>query len=173
LLIVSRLLPYKRVDVIVDTATRAGIGLDVVGSGPSIDGLRHRAGPTVTFHGRLSDRDIVEMMQSCRALCLPGKEDFGITPIEANAAGKPVVAFAAGGALETLEEGFTGAFFSRHEPDDVLAAISRADAIEATPEQINAAARRFSNHAFELRLSDVLTQALDTGHGVHHAQNVA
>jgi glycosyltransferase involved in cell wall biosynthesis len=165
LLVVSRLLPYKRIDVIVDTATRAGIGLDVVGEGPSLENLRARAGSTVVFHGRLPDTEIVSLMEGCRALCLPGKEDFGITPVEANAAGKPVVAFAAGGALETLEEGFTGAFFGRHDPDDVLDAIRRADAIEASPARISGAARRFSHSAFERNLVRVLEEAFDAQRG--------
>ena len=152
LLVVSRLLRYKRVDVIVEVASRAGIGLDVVGAGPAIDELRHRAGPTVEFHGPASDETVVGLMESCRALCLPGVEDFGISPVEAHAAGKPVVAFAAGGALETIEEGVNGSFFSCHEPDDVLAAIRRCDAIDTPPEVIATAARRFSRSAFELGL---------------------
>jgi len=108
LLVVSRLLPYKRVDLVVDAATRAGVDLDVVGVGPALADLRRRAGPTVRFLGRLPDAQITELFESCRAFCLPGAEDFGITPIEANAAGKPVVAFAGGGAQETLEEGWRG-----------------------------------------------------------------
>jgi glycosyltransferase involved in cell wall biosynthesis len=83
-------------------------------------------------------------------------EDFGIVSVEANAAGKPVVAFAAGGALETIEEGVTGTFFSRHDPDDVLAAIKRCDRIETPPETVAAAARRFSRTAFERGLLGVL-----------------
>ena len=152
LLIVSRLLPYKRVDTIVDTATRAGIGLDVVGTGPALDDLRRRAGRTVTFHGRLPDRDVTALMQTCRAFCLPGSEDFGITPVEAQAAGKPVVAFGAGGALETVVDGYTGAFFRRHDPDDVLAAIRRCDALDTPPDEIAASVRRFSRQAFRERL---------------------
>jgi len=162
LLIVSRLLPYKRVDVIVDTATRAGIGLDVVGTGPALEDLRGRAGPTVSFHGRLPDPEVVALIEGCRALCFPGKEDFGITPVEAQAAGKPVIALAAGGALETLEEGVTGAFFKRHDPDDVLDAVRRADAIQSTPDQIALASRRFSRQAFELNLHHLLEQSLST-----------
>ncbi len=160
LLVVSRLLPYKRVDAIVDAATSAGIGLDVVGDGPALEDLRRRAGTTVTFHGRLPDRDVVELMEGCRAFCLPGKEDFGITPVEANAAGKPVIAFAAGGALETVEEGVTGAFFATHETASVLDAIDRADRIETEPAQIAASTRRFSLRAFELGLLGAL------GHGL-------
>jgi len=149
LLVVSRLLPYKRVDAIVDAATRSGIGLDIVGTGPALADLRRRAGPTVKFYGRLPDDDVRELMQSCRALCVTGREDFGITAVEANAAGKPVVAFRSGGALETLEEGVTGAFFLSHEPEAVLGAIRRCDQIETPPAAIAAAARRFSRHAFE------------------------
>jgi glycosyltransferase involved in cell wall biosynthesis len=160
LLMVSRLLPYKHVDVIVKAATRAGIGLDVVGTGPSSDELRRLGGPTVEFHGRLPDRDVTELMENCRALCLPGKEDFGITAVEANAAGKPVVALAAGGALETLEDGVTGSFFTSHAPDEVLAAIRRCDQIDTHPHVIADAAQRFSHRAFETRLVDVLKAGL-------------
>ena len=163
LLVVSRLLPYKRIDAIVDTATRAGIGLDVVGTGPALADLRERAGPTVAFHGRMSDDEVTMAIEHCRALCLPGKEDFGITPVEANAAGKPVIALAAGGSLETLEEGVTGVFFSRHHPDEILAAIRRCDEIETPPEVIAAHARRFSRTAFERSLSDVLHAGLEHG----------
>ncbi len=169
LLVVSRLLPYKRVDAIVDVATRAGLGLDVVGTGPCLEDLRRRAGPTVHFHGRLPDDDVRSLMQRCRALCIAGQEDFGITSVEANAAGKPVVALAAGGSLETLEEGVTGAFFARHEPDEILAAIRRCDRIETSPEGLADAAKRFSRHAFETRLLD----ALDAGFRSHRQRGAA
>jgi glycosyltransferase involved in cell wall biosynthesis len=168
LLVVSRLLPYKRIDVIVDTATQAGLGLDVVGTGPVLDELRRRAGSTVQFHGRLSDDEVTKLMESCRAFCLPGKEDFGIGPVEANAAGKPVVAFGAGGALETIEEGTTGAFFQRHEPADVLDAIRRCDAIDTPPEDIAQAARRFSRETFRAGLIDVLERARVTHRASRH-----
>jgi glycosyltransferase involved in cell wall biosynthesis len=160
LLVVSRLLPYKRVDAIVDAATKGGIGLDVVGTGPSLDDLRRRAGPSVTFHGRLDDDEVTTMMEGCRALCLPGWEDFGICAVEANAAGKPVVAFAAGGALETVTYGVTGSFFTRHDPDDVLAAIRRCDDISTSPEEIASSAHRFSRREFQIRLLAVLRAGL-------------
>ena len=156
LLVVSRLLPYKRVDVIVEAATRAGIGLDVVGTGPALAALRRLAGPTVEFHGCVSDDDVTALMESCRALCVAAKEDFGITAVEANAAGKPVVALAEGGALETVEAGVTGELFSRHETDEVLSAIRRAEAITTSPEAIAARARRFARPAFEAGLLSLL-----------------
>lgn len=152
LLVVSRLLPYKRVDLVVDAATRAGYPLDVVGSGPALDDLRRRAGKTVNFHDRLEDADITRLMEGCRAFCLPGREDFGITPIEANAAGKPVVAFGGGGALETIEDGKTGVFFREHTVDAVLDALRRCDRVDSSPEVIATSAQRFSGERFRSSL---------------------
>jgi len=160
LLVVSRLLAYKRVDVVVDAATRAGIGLDVVGLGPALDDLRRRAGPTVHFHGRLADEEITELFHSCRAFCLPGAEDFGIAPVEANAAGKPVVAFAAGGALETIKDGVTGIFFTEHSVDALLEALRRCDAISSPPERIAQQASGFSARTFRIRLTSALAEAI-------------
>lgn len=162
LLVVSRLLRYKRVDVIVDAATRAGIGLDIVGDGPALAELRGRAGTTVRFHGRLPDPEVTELFQECRALCMPGCEDFGITPVEANAAGKPVVAFACGGALETLEEGVTGTFFAEHSVEAVLDALRRCDALGSSPQLIAERAQRFSREVFRERLRTVLQEAIAT-----------
>jgi glycosyltransferase involved in cell wall biosynthesis len=158
LLVVSRLLPYKRVEVIVEAATRVGLGLDVVGVGPELAVLQHRAGPSVTFHGRVPDAGVTRLVEGCRALVLPGREDFGITPVEAHAAGKPVIAYAAGGALETVEDGRNGTFFPRHDPSDVLDAIERCDAIATIPEEIAAGARRFSRAAFHDRLVGLLEE---------------
>jgi glycosyltransferase involved in cell wall biosynthesis len=163
LLVVSRLLPYKRVDLVVDAATRLGLGLDVVGAGPALEDLRRRAGPTVAFHGRLQDDAVTELMERCRALCLPGHEDFGITPVEANAAGKPVVAFAAGGALETLTDGVSGALFATQTVDDVVAAIARADAIDTPPARLAELAARFSPEAFRARLLAAIDDARAVG----------
>ena len=100
-------------------------------------------------------------MEGCRALCLPATEDFGITPVEANAAGKPVVAFGAGGALETLQDGVSGSFFTLPEPDDLLAAVLRCDEIDPTPDVIADLARRFSPQAFRDRLVSALRATID------------
>ena len=158
-LVVSRLIDYKRVDLVVNAATQAGFGLDVVGSGPALDDLRARAGETVTFHGRLPDEDVTELFQTCRAFCLPGSEDFGLTPVEANSAGKPVIAFAGGGALETVEEGVTGAFFREKTPEAVTDALKRCDAIDSSPELIAERAQRFSSKVFRESLLSVLAEA--------------
>jgi glycosyltransferase involved in cell wall biosynthesis len=91
---------------------------------------------------------VTELVEGCRALVLPGTEEFGIVAVEANAAGKPVIAFAAGGALETQVEGFTAAFFAEHSVDALLEAVARADALETTPAELAGHASRFSRPAF-------------------------
>ncbi len=149
LLVVSRLLPYKRVDLAVAAATRSGRGLDVVGSGPMLDELRRAAGASVTFHGTVSDAALTELIQACSALCVPGGEDFGIALIEANAAGKPVVAFAQGGALETVRDGVTGTLFAQPTVEALLDAIARADGLQTASAEIRAHAERYSRAAFQ------------------------
>jgi glycosyltransferase involved in cell wall biosynthesis len=160
LLVISRLLPYKRVDLIVRAATRAGIGLDVVGVGPALEDLRAVAGPNVTFHGRVDDGAIVELLEGCRALCVAGTEDFGITPVEANAAGKPAVAFAAGGVLETMQDGVNGALFSQLTVESLLQAIARLDQIPTDPLALAAMAARFSARRFRERMRALVADEL-------------
>jgi glycosyltransferase involved in cell wall biosynthesis len=156
LLVVSRLLPYKRIDIVVDATTRAGLGLDVVGFGPAVADLQERAGSSVRFHGSVDDATVTEMMQNCRALCLPGVEDFGIAPVEAQAAGKPVIAFGAGGALETVEAGVSGVFFYRHTVEEFLEAVRECDAITTEPETIANGVQRFSPGAFRRQMAATL-----------------
>lgn len=161
LLVVSRLLGYKRVDLVVQAATNLGIGLDVVGVGPELERLKAMAGDNVTFHGRAPDAVVTELMETCSAFCFPGKEDFGITPIEAMSAGKPVVAFAAGGALETMEDGVTAAFFRRQEVGQVMDAIRRVQDLSTSPAELHLAARRFSTRAFQTRMSELVARVAD------------
>jgi glycosyltransferase involved in cell wall biosynthesis len=156
LLVVSRLLPYKRVDAVVAAATKLGIGLDVVGVGPELERLRALGGPTVQFHGAASDDDVTALMEGCRAFCLPGEEDFGLTPVEAHAAGKPVIAFGAGGALETVEAGVSGVFFDTHDAAAVEDAIRACDALDADPAAIAEHAQRFSRASFRTELARLI-----------------
>ena len=160
LLVVSRLLPYKRIDVAIEAANRLGIPLDVVGVGPSLQQLREIAGPTVAFRGSLDDPTVTGLMEACRALVLPGEEDFGITPVEANAAGKPVIAYAAGGALETLEEGISASFFREQSSESLIEAIRRSEAIDSSPEDLARRARRFSPEAFRERFGLCIERAI-------------
>jgi glycosyltransferase involved in cell wall biosynthesis len=112
-LVLSRLVPYKRIDLAVEACTKLGRNLIVIGDGPDRQRLEAMAGPTVRFLGRQSDRVVEHCLSRCRALLFPGEEDFGLTPLEANAAGRPVIAYRAGGATETVVEGRTGLFFEQ------------------------------------------------------------
>jgi glycosyltransferase involved in cell wall biosynthesis len=156
LLVVSRLLAYKRIDLVVHAANRLGIGLDIVGIGPALNSLKAIAGPTVTFHGRLPDPEITELFESCYAFCLPGEEDFGIAPIEANAAGKPVIAYAAGGALETLQDDFSAAFFHEQTVEALMSALRRVDRLDTSPADLAQSARRFSREVFHVSLRQAI-----------------
>ena len=156
LLVVSRLLGYKRIDLVVQAAREMGIGLDVVGAGPELERLRALAGPHTTFHGEVDDDAVVELMEQCYAFCFPGHEDFGIAPVEANAAGKPVVAFAAGGALESMRAGVTASFFRRQSVDSLVEAIRNIEFMDASPETIADHAERFSRDAFGRNLRRVV-----------------
>jgi glycosyltransferase involved in cell wall biosynthesis len=160
LLVVSRLLPYKRIDLAVDAATRVGVGLDVVGDGPCLGDLRDRAGPTVEFHGHVDDQALVDFYQHCRALCVPGREDFGIVAAEAMAAGKPVIAFASGGALETVVDGVTGVLFTDQNVSSMIDAIRACDGLEAEEEMLAARARRFSSESFRRGLVETIWESL-------------
>jgi glycosyltransferase involved in cell wall biosynthesis len=161
LLSVTRLLAHKRIDLLIQVANQLGIGLDIVGTGPALSSLQALAGPTVTLHGRLDDDAVTQLFESCRAYCLPGPEDFGIAPIEAQAAGKPVIAFATGGALETVTRGVSGVFFDRQDVTSVIDAISRCDRLDTSPGQIAALAARFSVESFRRSLMETISAGME------------
>ena len=112
LLVVSALVPYKRIDLAIEASRRLSLPLVVVGQGPDAERLRRLGGPDVTWCGSVSDEEIRRLYRQSRAVLLPGVEDFGIVPVEAQACGRPVVALARGGALETVVDGVTGALVS-------------------------------------------------------------
>jgi len=156
LLVISRLLAYKRVDLVVAAARRLGLGLDVVGDGPLLDELRSAAGPLATFHGAASEETVTGLLETCSAVCVAGEEDFGIVAVEAQAAGKPVVAYRRGGACETVEDGVTGVLFDEQTVDCVVAAVEACERLDTTPERIALGALRFSAEAFRDGLSRVI-----------------
>ena len=115
--VVSRLLPYKRIDLAVAACALAGVPLHVVGTGPDERRLKAlAAGTATTFHGAVDDAARNALVGAARAAILPGEEDFGLVPLEAAAAGRPTIAYGAGGALETIVDGVTGTFFARPDP---------------------------------------------------------
>jgi glycosyltransferase involved in cell wall biosynthesis len=162
-LVVSALVPYKRVDLAIDGCRQAGARLRIVGSGPDRERLMARAGPDVEFAGWLSDEGIREEYQAARAVILPGEEDFGIVPIEAQACGRPVVALRRGGALETVVDGETGVFFDDPTADSLGAALDRVQAMSFDGARIRQHAERFSREACARRLREVIDETLAAG----------
>lgn len=152
LLVVSELVRHKRLQVALEAARRARAPIQVVGSGPHHACLRD-AYPEADFLGRVSDEDLVELYASARALLVPGVEEFGITAVEAQAAGRPVIAAAAGGALETVLDGRTGCLVRQDDVGAFARAIERIDTLDFDPERAVENAERFSVAAFARRLS--------------------
>jgi glycosyltransferase involved in cell wall biosynthesis len=162
-LVVSALVPYKRVDLAVAAATRLGRRLLVVGTGPEAERLRAQAGPGVEFLGWRPDPEVAELYARCRAVLFPAREDFGIVPLEAAAAGRPTIAFAAGGALETMlgldaSEPPTAVFFEAQTVDALAAAILRFEAVadRFDPKALRARAERFDRPLFKQRLAEYI-----------------
>ena len=144
----GRLIPYKRVDLAVRAFTQLGLPLLVYGEGRDLDSLRAIAGPHVTFLGRVSWARLVELFQNCRAFIFPGLEDFGIAPLEAQACGRPVIAFAGGGSFDTVVDGETGILFSEPRVESLQAAVHRFESLTLDPDQIRRHAERFSAARF-------------------------
>jgi len=163
-LVVGALVPYKRIDLAVAAANRLGRRLVIVGTGPEEARLRALAGPTVSFLGWRSDDEIARLYARCRALIFPAVEDFGITPLEAAAAGRPTIALARGGALETMvgldaAEAPTAVFFEEQSVEALTEAIARfehaADRFET--KALRARAESFDRPVFKQKLGEYIT----------------
>lgn len=152
-LVVSRLVPYKRIDLAVEACSRLNLPLRVVGAGRDEGRLRRMAGKSVRFLGRLSDEEVRAQLARCRAFIFPGEEDFGITPVEAMASGRPVVAYGAGGALATVVDGVTGLYFSRQTPEALTGALARLDSVAFDPRVIRRHAEEFDTDRFKRRFT--------------------
>ncbi len=159
-LIVSRLIPYKRVDLAIDAFNRMRKPLWIVGSGRDKAALQKAAGPTIRFLGRLPGGQVEKLFARCRGFIFPGEEDFGITPLEAQAAGRPVVAYGAGGALETVLDGETGVFFREQTADAVIDAVTRLEARVLDSSRAVEWAKTFDTGVFRGRLHDSIDRAL-------------
>ncbi len=160
-LIVSRLVGYKRIDLAVQACSQLGLPLRIVGTGPDLAGLKRIAGPTVEFLGRLPDAAVAREFARCRALIFPGEEDFGMTPLECMASGRPVVAFGAGGALETVCDGKTGVLFQSQTAEALAAALAAVSGMEFSPEALQSYAAGFGVKVFEARMMRFLESATE------------
>ena len=152
-LVAGRLVPYKRVDLAVQACTRLGRPLVVIGAGRDRDRLEAAAGPSVSFLGHVEFPTLVEQMSSCKALLLPGDEDFGIVPVEAQAAGAPVIALGVGGVRDTVLDGVTGLLFGEQTVAGLCEAIERFEAMSLDPDAARENAARFTPERFDRELS--------------------
>ncbi|MGB9593805.1 MAG: glycosyltransferase, partial [Anaerolineae bacterium] len=159
-LVVSRLVPYKRIDLAVEAFNRLGKPLVIIGEGRDRQALEALARPNVTFLGRLPFEQVRDYMARCRALIFPGLEDFGITPVEAQAAGRPVIAFAGGGALDTVHDGHTGILFAEQTPESLMDAVARCERTEFDADVLRANAARFSVEEFQRQFAAFVVQEL-------------
>jgi glycosyltransferase involved in cell wall biosynthesis len=161
-LVVSALVPYKRLEIAIGAAQQLGVRLKIVGTGPDVARLRRIAGP-VEFLGALDPDALRETYRHARALVMPGEEDFGIAPVESMACGRPVVALGRGGALETVVPGVTGRLVAEPTVEAFADAMRAMLAEDLDPAPMVAHASRFSVAAFEDGVRRLLTQALSAG----------
>jgi glycosyltransferase involved in cell wall biosynthesis len=156
-LIVSALVPYKRVDLAIRAFHELRLPLVVVGDGPEYRQLKAMAGNTVSFRGWVTNEEVREAYQGCRALVFPGVEDFGLTPVEAQACGKPVIAFGVGGVTESVTEGVTGLFFREQTVGALIAAVRAFKTMHFDPALARQNSLRFSREVFKERLGSYIS----------------
>lgn len=152
----GRLVAYKRFDLVVDAFTKLGKPLKVFGTGPELADLKKRAGPNVTFVGRVSDDERARLFANAIAFINPQEEDFGITPVESMASGRPVIAYRRGGALETVIDGVTGVFFDEQSWEELADVVLHFNEQAFQPEKIRAHAEQFATRIFRKRIYDLV-----------------
>lgn len=157
----GQITPYKKIELAVEAFNRMGKRLDVIGAGAS-EKLKALAGPTVRFLGPVNDEEMERRLARCQALIFPGVEDFGIVPLEVMASGRPVLAFARGGATETVIDGGTGLLFHEQSADAIIDAVKRFEsgAVTGTPEEYRAHVAQYGRDVFESRLKDFVDDQL-------------
>lgn len=160
-LIVSALVPYKRIDIAIEAFNRSGRRLLIIGTGGEEARLRALAGKNIKFLGWVDDADLPQYYEGCKGVIFPGEEDFGIVPVEAMACGKPVVALAKGGALETVRDGITGVLFSESGPEGIERGVQRLESMRFDPAVLRAAAGEFDRLIFAFKINEFITRKWD------------
>lgn len=158
LLVVARLIGYKKVDEVIRACMRLKIGLTVVGSGPMKGELVGMSNKKITFIEGVDDKKLIELIANCKAVVIPAEEDFGLVSIEAQALGKGVIAYRGGGSLESVIDGVTGVFFDSQRSEDIARAIIRFRTLKLSPQKIRKNARRFRRAIFEKQFIDTLAK---------------
>jgi len=155
-LVLSRLVPYKRIDLAIEACKRLGRRLVIIGDGPDRQRLEKLAGPETEFLGRQPDSQVNRYASRCRALLFSGEEDFGMVPLEVNAAGRPVIAFRGGGAMETVVEGVTGVFFNQPTSAALVEAIEDFESRSWNQQMVRRHAEKFDRSVFAFRVLQFL-----------------
>lgn len=155
-LTVSRLISHKRVDLAIRACETLKLKLIVVGDGPELAALQAIAGPNTHFAGRVSDAELRRLYRDCRALIFPSLEDYGLAPIEAQASGRPVIAYGAGGALETVTPGLSGILFPAQTVENVIAALEAYSVATFEPQVIRQSVQRFDLEIFRRNLRSLV-----------------
>ncbi|MBP1464549.1 glycosyltransferase [Candidatus Chloroploca sp. M-50] len=156
----GRLIPYKRIELIIEAFTKLRLPLKVFGDGRDRQRLQQLAGPNIEFLGWVDEGTRCDLFARCRAFIFPGEEDFGITPLEAMAAGRPVIAYGAGGALETVIDGVTGRFFHQQTAAAVAAAVAASHADWYDQAAIRRHAEQYRRDLFLSRMRTVIDETL-------------
>ncbi|MBI3396678.1 MAG: glycosyltransferase [Spirochaetia bacterium] len=162
-IVLSALVPYKRIDLAIDAFRQSGRELVVVGRGPEEVKLRRMGGPGIHFTGELPRQEAIEMLKSARGLVFPGVEDFGIVPVEAQSLGVPVIAYGRGGALETVVDRKTGSFFDDQTADSLNAAVEAAETQRYKTVDFQKSVNRFTLGAFQSKLKAELSRLAAKG----------
>jgi glycosyltransferase involved in cell wall biosynthesis len=158
-LVVSRLVPYKRIDIAIQALSNLRLPLIVVGEGRDRKRLERMSSPNIKFTGWLPDGEVATYVSHCRALIFPGREDFGIAPLEAMACGRPVIAYAAGGALETVIDGTMGILFKEQTPEALAEAVRGFGQTNFDPRIIRAHATKYDRHIFQSQIREFVERS--------------
>ncbi len=153
---VGRLMPYKRFDIAIKACEIAQVPLTIVGAGPDEARLRAMAGPNTTFTGRVSDEELADIWHSHSVALMPGVEDFGFAPLDANYSGRPIIGRNVGGAVETIKPGTTGERVDSDKPEDWARTIKKTLAEAWSPEELRESTQPFQLGAFRQRIREWL-----------------
>ncbi|KAA5806377.1 glycosyltransferase family 4 protein [Thermoanaerobacterium thermosaccharolyticum] len=157
-LIVSRLVEYKRIDIAVEAFNELGYKLIIIGDGPEKEKLESKAKANIEFLGRLPDEEVREYYAKCKAFIFPGEEDFGITPLEAQASGRPVIAYGRGGVLDSVVDGVTGVFFDKQNKESLKEAIVKFKDMKFDKNLIRKHAEEFDINIFKKKVYDFVIE---------------